>query len=346
MKVAIVGYGGQGGWHGEYILASDVVELAGIYDINEDRCAFARSKGIHVYDSFEALAADESVEIVLVATPNDSHKEYTIKALKSGKNVICEKPVEMSAVAFDEMCAAAKESGKLFSVHQNRRWDSDFLTVKKTLESGEIGNAIHIESRVHGSRGIPGDWRQKKECGGGMILDWGVHLLDQMLLLIPAKIVGIFCTTTHITNDEVDDGFRLELFFETGASAHVEVGTYNFLSMPRFYMLCEGGSLIINGWTAPAHIAKMHTWNEKQVTPVVTASGITKTMAPRDDVTIDEYDKPQGASDVHDYYRNFTRAAMGLEESAIKHAEVRRVLRVMETALESAQKKQYIRVEI
>ena len=346
MKVAIVGYGGQGAWHGEYILASDVVELAGIYDIKEERCELARSKGIKVYGSFEELAADKSVDIVLVATPNDSHKEYTIKSLKSGKNVICEKPVEMSAAAFDEMCAAAKESGKLFSVHQNRRWDSDFLMVKRTIESGEIGGTIRIESRVHGSRGIPGDWRQKKECGGGMILDWGVHLIDQMLQLIPSKITGIFCTTTHITNAEVDDGFYLEIFFEDGVSAHVEVGTYNFLSMPRFYMLCEGGSLITNGWNDPAHVAKMHTWNEKQIVPVQTASGITKTMAPRDDVTLDEYDIPSPESDVHDYYRNFTRAARGLEESAIKHAEVRRVLRVMETAFESAEKKQYISVEI
>ena len=83
-----------------------------------------------------------------------------------------------------------------------------------------------------------------------------------------------------------------------------------------------------------------------EVVPVETASGITKTMAPRDSITLDEYDADRPVSDVHDYYRNFTRTAAGKEESLIKLSEVRRVLRVMESAFESAEKKQYISVEI
>ena len=78
----------------------------------------------------DALLADDTVDAVVVATPNDSHKELVIKALKAGKHVICEKPVDVTVEAFDEMCAAAEESGKLFTVHQNRRWDVDFLAMK------------------------------------------------------------------------------------------------------------------------------------------------------------------------------------------------------------------------
>ncbi|MFQ9800616.1 MAG: hypothetical protein ACLR23_18725 [Clostridia bacterium] len=71
------------------------------------------------------------------------------------------------------MIDASKETGKLFVVHQNRRWDEDYLTIKKIYEEHLLGNVYRIESRVHGSRGIPGDWRGEKEHGGGMVLDWG-----------------------------------------------------------------------------------------------------------------------------------------------------------------------------
>ncbi len=87
--------------------------------------------------------------------PNDCHKELVIKALEKGKNVICEKPVEMSVAALDEMLAAADKMGKFCTVHQNRRWDVDFLAMKQIVNSGEIGELINIESRIHGSRGIP-----------------------------------------------------------------------------------------------------------------------------------------------------------------------------------------------
>ena len=80
------------------------------------------------------------------------------------------------------MMDAAERTGNFLTVHQNRRWDEDFWTVKKILEEGKLGEVFRIESRVHGSRGIPGDWRQEKEHGGGMVLDWGVHLLDQAML--------------------------------------------------------------------------------------------------------------------------------------------------------------------
>ena len=228
-NIAVVGYGGQGGWHADHALKSDVVALAGIYDIAAPRVELAKSKGIHVYASFEDVIADPSVDVVVCATPNDVHKEIVIRALEAGKNVVCEKPVALSVADFDDMCAAAEKAGKLFTVHQNRRWDVDYLAIKSLIESGEIGEPINIESRVHGSRGIPSDWRCHKPYGGGMVLDWGVHLIDQMLLLIPEKIVKIYCEMTHITTDEVDDGFRLSLTFASGKRATVEVGTYNFI---------------------------------------------------------------------------------------------------------------------
>ena len=336
-NVAIIGYGGQGGWHANHALNSDVVQLSGIYDIKKERMDLAESRGIFAYSSFEAVLDDPKVDIVVCATPNDVHKKIVTRALLAGKNVVCEKPVALSVADFDEMCEAAKKSGKLFTVHQNRRWDVDYLAIQSIINSGEIGETINIESRVHGSRGIPSDWRCHKPYGGGMILDWGVHLIDQMLLLIPEKIAKVYCEITNITTDEVDDGFNLHLTFESGKRATVEVGTYNFIYMPRFYMQCRKGSALIEDWQKKCKIAKLKAWNEKEVVPVQTAAGITKTMAPRDEITLDTYEIERPVSDVHDFYRNLVKAIDGKEEQIVKLDQVRRVLQVMEACFKSAE---------
>ena len=345
-NLAIVGYGGQGAWHANHALKSDVVALAGIYDIAEKRMNAARESGIRTYESLAEILADEKVDIVLCATPNDVHKDIVVSSLLAGKNVICEKPVALSVSDFDEMVAASEKSGKVFSVHQNRRWDVDYLAIKSIIESGEIGETINIESRIHGSRGIPSDWRCHKPYGGGMMLDWGVHLIDQMLKLIPEKIVSVYCDMTNITTNEVDDGFNLRLTFESGKRATVEVGTYNFIAMPRFYMQAKDGSAYIEDWQKKCKVAKLLAWCEKDVLPVQTAAGITKTMAPRDEVTIKSYEIERPASDVHDFYRNYVAAIDGTAEQLVKNCEVRRVLRVMEEAFISSDEKRVINTEI
>ena len=336
-NVVVIGYGGQGGWHADHCLKSDVVSLAGIYDIKQERMELAQSKGIHTYASAQQAFDDKSVDIIVVATPNDVHKELVIRALEAGKSVVCEKPVEMSVAAFDEMVDASKRSGSLFTVHQNRRWDVDFLGIKKIIDSGDIGAPLNIESRVHGSRGIPSDWRCHKQYGGGMMLDWGVHLIDQMLQLNTTGVKNVYCTTTNYTNDEVDDGFKLEMYFNDGMRGYVEVGTYNFIPLPRFYMQCKKGTAIITDWTKNAQVAKLKAWNEKEVLPVQTAAGITKTMAPRDEITLDTYEVERPVSDVHDFYRNLVKAIDGTEPQKIKLPEVRAVLKVMEACFKSSE---------
>ena len=345
-KLAIIGYGGQGAWHANWAQKSDVVTLTGIYDIAEKRVRAAIDNGIKVYSSREELLADGEVDIVLCATPNDVHKEIVIDALNAKKHVICEKPVALSVDDFDDMVAAAKKNGVFFTVHQNRRWDVDYLAIKSIIESGEIGEPINIESRIHGSRGIPSDWRCLKPYGGGMILDWGVHLIDQMLKLIPERISKVYCETTNITTNEVDDGFTLRLTFASGKKATIEVGTYNFIAMPRFYMQCRSGSALIEDWQKKCRVARLKAWNEKEVLPVQTAAGITKTMAPRDEITLDTYEIERPLSDVHDFYRNFTRAIDGKEEQLIKNEEVRRVLLVMESCFKSAESGNAVSIEI
>ncbi len=347
-NLVVIGYGGMGaGFHCKNALTSDVVTLRGVYDIDPAKNALAETRGIHAYASLDEVLADPAVDIVTVAVPNDSHLPIVTRALRAGKHVICEKPVALSSAELSEMIRAAEESGTLFTTHQNRRWDVDYLAIQQLVDEGTIGAPLRIESRIHGSRGIPSDWRGEVEHGGGMILDWGVHLIDQMLLLFRGqRVTRVSCDCTHITNDRVDDGFYLTLTFDSGATAMIEVGTYNFIALPRFYMKAEKGSAMITDWREEAKVTKCKHWHESDVIPVATAAGLTKTMAPRDHVTVDELTLPRPTSDVHTFYRNFCAAIDKKETQIVTHAQMRRVLRVMEEAFVSDQKHAPVAVEI
>ncbi len=155
------------------------------------------------------------MDFVTIATPNDFHKPIAIQAMAAGKHVISEKPVTLSSRDLQAMIDASRKYDRVFSVHQNRRWDEDFLVMKQIYNENMLGRVFNIESRVHGSRGVPGDWRNTWLQGGGMILDWGVHMLDQLLQLVDDDVISTFCTVSHVTNDEVDDGFKAILTFGT-----------------------------------------------------------------------------------------------------------------------------------
>ena len=344
--LGIVGLGGMGNWHRELIETIDGLEVAGIYDISEARVKFAEEVGVKAYESLDALLEDERIDIVLVSTPNDLHNPIAIKAMRAGKNVVSEKPVTLSSKDLQEMIDVSKETGKLFTVHQNRRWDEDFLTMKKIYDEQLLGDVYRIESRVHGSRGIPGDWRQEKEHGGGMVLDWGVHLLDQILLMMgTTKLKSVYATETHITNQLVDDGFSAELRFENGLDVLVEVGTSNFINLPRWYMLGVNGTAIIEDWNLKGQIVSAAGKDETDVVPVRTAAGLTKTMAPRREDTIQKQDLPVVNSDIRDFYRNVMAAIAGKEEPKVKLPEVMRVMKLMEAIFDSSSKHQVVDFE-
>ena len=345
-KFAVIGYGGMGSWHVNHALKSDVLDLAGIYDIDPQKSDKARMSGIYAYSSLEELLNDKSVELVTIAIPNDVHLYTVVKCLEAGKNVICEKPVALSTKDLNTMIEASKKAGKLFTVHQNRRFDVDYLAMQKLADTGEIGKPLRIESRSHGSRGIPSDWRGEKAHGGGMILDWGIHLIDQLMLIYKnEEIDTINCTITNITNKEVDDGFYLTITFKSGAVAFVEVGTYNFIALPRFYMKAEKGSALITDWREKTKVAKCKYWHENDVLPVQTAAGLTKTMAPRDSVTLDEYELEIPKSDVHDFYRNFCKSIDGEATQLVTHDQMLLDMKIMEYAFKSAELGQTLKFE-
>ena len=346
MKWALIGYGGMGRWHVEKLRTLPEFEIAGVYDILPERREAAVKDGLTAYDSLESLLADASVELVTIATPNDLHRPIAVQAMAAGKHVISEKPVTLSSRDLQAMIDASRKYGRIFSVHQNRRWDEDFLIIKQIYDQNSLGRVFNIESRVHGSRGVPGDWRNTWLQGGGMILDWGVHMLDQLLMLVDEPVVSTFCTVSHVTNDEVDDGFKAIITFGNGLTAQVEVGTSNFINLPRWYMQGENGTAVIHDWALSGEIVKVSDWEKRDAVPVVTAAGLTKTMAPRTEETIQRYPLPKVTSDVRDYYRNIARAIRGEEKQLITHAQMMRVMRLMEACFKSAEENAVVHTRI
>ncbi len=345
-KIAIVGFGGMGSYHVELQKNAGNWTLAGIWDIKEERREYARQRDIFVYDSLEHLLSDESVEVVLIATPNDYHHPIALQALAAGKNVICEKPVTLSVALLDEMIAAAEKAGKFLTVHQNRRWDRGYCIMKWALQEGMLGPIHRIESRVHGAHGIPGDWRQDPAQGGGMVYDWGIHLLDQAVMLYPdAKIQSVYATLNHVTNTLTDDGFMVDLLFDNGVHYLVDLGTSNFITLPRWLILGQDGTLMMDNWGNEGKFVVAHGEDDKDVVPVVTAAGLTKTMAPRRVDTIKTLPLPDFWPDIAEYYHNIADHLEGKADLLVTWPQMRRVMRLVEKVFESARTGQVVAFE-
>lgn len=336
--MAIIGYGGMGSWHAENV-ASRIKDITvkGIYDIQESAQEKAASQGLFVYHDLKELLLDRDVDLVTVATPNDSHKAYAIALLEAGKNVICEKPVTMNVSDLEEIIRAAEKSGRIFSVHQNRRWDKDFAIIKTILDQDMLGKPYFIESRVQGSRRAMYGWRGHKVNGGGMVLDWGVHLLDQFLILIDSPVVSVQAHLFNLYSDEVEDNIKILLRFENGVSALCEMSTNCLINNPRWHVSCTDGTAVIEDWNCKGKMVKLKpdsqmAWSEDIV---YTEAGPTRTMAPRPEYTTEILSLPEVSTDWSDYYSNIVQIMEGREELIVKPEQALRVMKVIEKVFES-----------
>ena len=346
-KLVIVGFGGMGSQHAKTLESVEEVQCAGTYDILEERQKAASALGIYAYPSFESVLSDEQVDIVLIATPNHLHKDLSISAMRAGKHVICEKPVTLCAAELEEIIDVSHKYQRVFTVHQNRRWDEDFRMVKKIHEDNTIGHIYNIESRVMGSQGIPGDWRTKMEFGGGMLLDWGVHLADQLLWLMPQKISKVYCELGHLLGGECDDTVRLHLYFEDGLKALLEVCTWNMEALPRWYVNGMDGTMTVRDfWIKMGSITRLKEDVKNNTKPIEAGKGITKTMAPRDSETLEMLHLPRIKLDVRDFYRNVIKAIDSEEELIVEPSQSLRVMRLIDTARKSAELGQVIPFEV
>lgn len=168
---------------------------------------------------------DPEVDVVLIAANNNQHYNLVVQAAKAGTDIICEKPVAMTTEEMDGMIAVTKECGVKFTVHHQRRLDPDFRTMKAVFDQGSLGKVYSIKSGLYGFNGNMHDWHVYKKEGGGMLYDWGVHLLDQILWMMPgAKIKSVYADLRNVINFEVDDYFKILMRFDNGIMAEVELG--------------------------------------------------------------------------------------------------------------------------
>lgn len=341
LKLGIIGYGFMGQWHNNHAGKMEEVEIVAICDTNSAQLDKAPAT-VRRYSDYKEILKDEIVEWVLICVPNHLHCQIAVDAANAKKNVIVEKPCALNVAEFDKMYAAAKENGVMFTVDQNRRWDRDYSMVKMAWEENRLGRIFMVKSSLYGVFGRMHDWHEYKKYGGGMLYDWGVHLIDQMLDLIPGKITQIFADMKCAVNQEVDDYFRILLSFENGLTAEIELGTFLLGKMPRFYVAGDKGTMVVEEIKAENGAIYRAGEFRKELPETIknVDAGPTRTFSTKAEDVVYAEKLPvihRAYSDWNDFFHNIVGAINGNEELIVKPEQVRRVLQVMELARKSAE---------
>ncbi|KUO20301.1 Gfo/Idh/MocA family protein [Streptomyces dysideae] len=244
LRVGLVGYGLAGSvFHAPLIAATEGLALDTVVTANPERQEQARAEfpDVRVEATPDGLldrAAD--LDLVVIASPNKTHVPLATAALKAGLPVVVDKPVAGTAAEARELAALAEERGLLLSVFQNRRWDNDFLTLRKLLAEGELGDVWRFESRFERWRPeLKGGWRESGDPAeiGGLLYDLGSHVVDQALVLFGPV------TTVYAESDirrpgaETDDDTFLALTHANGVRSHLYVSATTAQLGPRFRVL-------------------------------------------------------------------------------------------------------------
>lgn len=353
IRIGIIGHGFMGHEHEKMLTQMDGIQVVGIADIDPSQLEDVK-EGLKRYPSNEALFADPEVDVVLIAANNRFHHDLVIQAARAGKDIICEKPVAMNVAELDEMVKVTEECGVKFTVHHQRRLDPDFRTAKAVFDSGTLGDVYTVQSMLYGFNGNMHDWHVFVSEGGGMLFDWGVHLLDQILWMMQgSKIVSVFADLRNVINTEVDDYFKILMKFDNGIMAEVELGTY-FLSDKmhdkwferHWYLGGNKGSAYVDGFGPEGKIVR----TSQLLTNVggkrtMTAAGPTRSFGPPPEGRIVTEELPEVHTCHEQYFENYKRAYWGEEDFLIKIPETRRVLALMEAVRESARTGNSIRFE-
>ena len=342
----IIGYGNMGSWHAENVNKRiEGLEVIGVYDIDSERCDLARENGLKVYDSAEELLKS-GIDLVIIATPNNFHKYYSILAMEMGVNVVCEKPACLNCEELEEVIAVSEKTGKLYTVHQNRRFDTDYITMKNIIDNDMLGKLYFLDSRLYSNRGSSGKWRSTYEAGGGTLYDWGIHMIDQVLCLIKSEPAYVFAQLQNVRFPQVDDVCRVIIGFENGVKAQIVADLWCYVDEPRWHLSGDDGTATIYKWFGKE--GKIVKANIKEVDwqqgCVYTPNGLSKTMWPRPKQEIEELPLPlpETAPRWEEFYENAIAVIEGVAEPIVKHDEVRRSMKVMMAAFESAKTNQTV----
>ncbi|MBB3857551.1 putative dehydrogenase [Xanthomonas arboricola] len=183
-NLAVVGYGYVGRtFHAPLIAGTPGLALHSVVSSKPQQVQ-ADFPDVAVLADLETALADPALDAVVLATPNQTHAPYALQALAAGKHVLVDKPFALDAAQAREVVAAAAAAGRIVSVFQNRRWDADFLTVRRLIDEGQLGEVVEFHSHFDRFRPQVRDrWRESDIPGAGLWYDLGPHLLDQALQL-------------------------------------------------------------------------------------------------------------------------------------------------------------------
>lgn len=344
IKVGILGYGFMGKTHHKMLLDefSDKYEVVAICENDPRQLDVIHDESVTVYEKIEDLLKDERVETVINALPNNIHKESVILSAEYKKDILCEKPVALNLQDLDEMLLAVEENDVKFTVHQQRRYDIDYRSAKEVLDSNELGDVFTIQSKLYGFNGNMHDWHVYPEMGGGMLYDWGVHLIDQILWMVDEPVISVYADLRNVINEQVDDYFKILLKFADGKFAEIELGTY-FLSDKKdwferhWFIGGNKGSYYTDGFYPKGKTVKTARLLENVPDKItMTAAGPTRSFGPpADDLLITE-DVEVATTNHQMFFDNYYDAIIHHEEFLVKKEEVYKVLEVMKAVQESA----------
>ncbi len=247
IPTGLIGYGTAGAvFHAPLIAAAEGLRLAAIGSrrVAEIRRDFPEARA---YENPQELLADPAIELVVIATPNDSHATLARAALEAGKHVVVDKPFTLDAAEADALIALAARVNRQLSVFHNRRWDNDFLTVRRLVEDGRLGEVAYYEAHFDRFRPeIKQGWRETETPGSGLLYDLGAHLIDQALVLFGLPQAITADVTRQRTSARTDDYFHLVLDYgRRRAVLHASVLVRD--PGPRFLLHGDGGSFVKYG---------------------------------------------------------------------------------------------------
>lgn len=337
LRVGLIGYGLAGAvFHAPLIVTTPGLRLAIIVTSNPDRQGQAAQAhpDAHIVDSAARLwERSRELDVVVIASPNRTHAPLTLDALAQGLHVVVDKPFATSVREAQPLVAEAKRRGLVLTVFQNRRWDGDFLTIRKLLAAGAVGDPLRFESRFDRWRPIPRDnWRERgaPDEAGGLLFDLGSHLIDQALLLFgPARSVYAELDRRR-EGVQVDDDSFVALTHASGVRSHLFMTALAAQPGPRFRLLGSRGAYV--KWGMDPQEAKLRAGQ-----PVVSAGfganpEQSATLGAGDDVRA----IPTEVGDYRRFYEELVDALRGVAQPPVDPRDAVAGLAVIEAAQQSA----------
>jgi len=243
IRVGLIGFGlGGRVFHAPLVSSVEGMELAAVLERASNKAA-ERYPGVVTYRTLEELLGDASLTLIVVTTPNGTHFELARQILRTGNNVIVDKPMAVTSAEIAELIALARERNLLLAPFHNRRWDGDFLTVQKLLREEALGRLVAFESRMDRWRPtLPTERIWKNDpAAGGLLLDLGTHLVDQALALFGKPEAVSAEAMRERDSAEANDAFTVRLRY-AGFTATLGANSLSLPAAPRFHLRGTNGN--------------------------------------------------------------------------------------------------------